>query len=489
MATKKKSPGATGAAPYKFTDHTNFQQISDFLDTVDKDGTLLSEGDDTDIAGWCSTGSYLMNAHFSGSIFGGIPLGRMTVYAGDPKTGKSYFALQTCKELQALGYFIQLYETEASPDKDRFLAQKLDPNQFRKTPVKHIEKVMHYMAATNDKLWKMKEAGQPVPKIAYVIDSWNGLITEKTEQDAIKGELKSDMGHFAKRGKELANLYSIKGAALGIPLIVTCHIYEKEMGKNGNSHRVRTASGGNGIMYFASILAMLQKKKVSEGDGAERETVGVMITSQLAESRYAKTTRVDIYLDFKKGINKYHGLQPWCSLDTVGVGPGTYLNSTDFVSLLLTSKKITKDTIVGFAAGTKDYLSKTLSKSAYGTGNSVLGTLEHFKAVGYIDDKGKFTKKILERFDENGKYTKFEDKIAVPGGGNGTYIARHLPGETFSYTSMCQSKVFTDEVLAKLDEVMKPDFEYGSGPTVEGIEEIALAGEDDFGLGEDVDTE
>lgn len=466
--TKKPNPNVKAMNSFAFKDVTDFKEISNFLGTIDKAGSLLSESDATDIQGWCSTGSYIMNAHFSGSIFGGIPLGRMTAIAGDPKTGKSYFALQTCKELQQLGYFIQMYETEASPDKDRFASQKLNPDQFKKTPVKHIEDVIHWIAATNDKLWRMKQEGKAIPKIAYVIDSWNGLITQKDEEDAIAGNLKSDMGHFAKLGKKLANIYSIKGAELGIPLIITCHVYEKDM---GNNFRQRTVSGGNGIMYFASLLPMLKRKKVTEGEGQERETVGVMVSSTLSESRYAKPTTVDIYIDFKKGINKYFGLLEYCTFDTVGVGPGSYLNSTDFVSLLLNSKKVTKDTIVGFAVS-DDYLKKTLSKSAYGTGNSVKGTFNHFVAVGYIDN-GKFTKKILERFDKDGKYTKFEDKIAVQGGGSGTYIARHLPGETFSHATVHQSKVFTQEVLEKLDVIMKPYFQFGEEgiPTVDPIDE------------------
>lgn len=476
MATSKQKPGtaAPKAATYKFTDTTDFGEISKFLDTVDKNGSLLSEADSTDITEWCSTGSYIMNAHFSGSIFGGIPSGRIIGIAGDPKTGKSYFGLNICKELQAKGYFIQMYETEASPDKERFASQKLNPAQFRKTPIKFIEELIHLVASTNDKLEKIKLAGQPIPKIAYFIDSWNGLMAKKDMDDAIAGDLKSDMGHFAKLGKRLASIHSITGAQLGIPMIITVHTYEKDMGKG---FRKKVTSGGNGILYYASILSMLTKKHVNEGEGEDRETVGVMVNSKLAESRYAKTTNVDIYIDFRKGINKYLGLLEYCTYDTVGIGPGSFVNSTDFVSLLLNSKKVTKDTLVGFDIN-EDYLKKNLSKSAYGSGNSVLATFNSFVDAGYIN-KNKFTKKILDRFDKDGKYAKFEDKVATAGSG-GTFIVRHLPGETFSYASVHQSKVFTQEVLEKLDVIMKPFFEFGEGdaPVVDPIEEAKNIEED-----------
>jgi predicted ATP-dependent serine protease len=172
-------------AAHSFKNPNDYNEINKFLSGIDPEGDLLSGFDKTDIRGWYGTGNYMMNAHYSGSILKGAPLGRALVIAGDPKTGKSYFALEMAEELQKLGYFIQMYETEASPDTDRFIAQKINPNMFRKTPVKHIEKVIHWVAATNNQLLQIKKSGGTVPKIAYIIDSWNGLITEKDEQDAL----------------------------------------------------------------------------------------------------------------------------------------------------------------------------------------------------------------------------------------------------------------------------------------------------------------
>lgn len=465
MATSSKPK-----AVHTFKDVTSHTEINKFLTDIDPGGDLISGTDSTDIRGWCSTGNYMMNAHYSGSIMKGFPLGRAITIGGDPKTGKTYFALEMAEELQKLGYFVQYYETEASPDSERFIAAKLNPNMFRKTPVKHIEKAIHWIAATNDKLIKVLESGKPVPKLAYVIDSWNGLITEKDEADAIAGNLKSDMGHFARLGKKLMNIYSINGAKLDIPLIITCHVYEKDM----KSFRMKVTSGGNGPLYFSSIIPMLSKKKVSsketDDDGNETKTpTGIMITSKLLESRYAKASTCDIYLDFKKGINPFQGLLPFCSWDVCGIDKGSVINPTDFVSLLLSTRKTNEAEIVGFDCSMKN-LEKMLSKSAYGNGNSVAGTLEHFKTLGYVNDKNQVTAKIKERF-EGGKYKKFEDKITALGASYATYICKHLPGELFSAASIHQAKVFTHEVLLKLDDVIRPLYEYGD----DGAPEISEA--------------
>ena len=43
------------------------------------------------------TGSYILNALISGSIFGGLPSNKITALAGESSTGKTFFALSIAK--------------------------------------------------------------------------------------------------------------------------------------------------------------------------------------------------------------------------------------------------------------------------------------------------------------------------------------------------------------------------------------------------------
>ena len=43
------------------------------------------------------TGSYILNALVSGSIFGGLPQNKITALAGETSTGKTFFALSIVK--------------------------------------------------------------------------------------------------------------------------------------------------------------------------------------------------------------------------------------------------------------------------------------------------------------------------------------------------------------------------------------------------------
>ena len=63
--------------------------ISKFRKSITKsiDGLGIGFNDPTD---WISTGNFALNYLISGSFFKGIPLGKVTVFAGESGAGKSY---------------------------------------------------------------------------------------------------------------------------------------------------------------------------------------------------------------------------------------------------------------------------------------------------------------------------------------------------------------------------------------------------------------
>ena len=63
------------------------------MTTIAADGLSSSEFD-----GYINTGSYTLNAALSGSLFGGMPNNKITVFAGDPATGKTFFVLGVIKQ-------------------------------------------------------------------------------------------------------------------------------------------------------------------------------------------------------------------------------------------------------------------------------------------------------------------------------------------------------------------------------------------------------
>ena len=90
-----------------------------FLDTVIKESGnefagLVSEGIAAgDITDYVDTGSYIVNALVSGSLFGGLPSNKVTALAGESSTGKTFllsasFVISLTLILQVASFILRL---------------------------------------------------------------------------------------------------------------------------------------------------------------------------------------------------------------------------------------------------------------------------------------------------------------------------------------------------------------------------------------------
>ena len=88
-----------------------------FRTQLTKSITGMSAGfnDPTD---WISTGNYALNYLVSGDFHKGVPLGKVTVFAGESGAGKSYIcAGNIVKAAQDQGiFFCLLYTSDAADD-------------------------------------------------------------------------------------------------------------------------------------------------------------------------------------------------------------------------------------------------------------------------------------------------------------------------------------------------------------------------------------
>ena len=78
--------------------------MSDFFrnlnKTINTDGNIFLADDassSAEFAGNIDTGSYILNAAFSGSLYGGVPNNKITTFAGESATGKTYFLMGIVK--------------------------------------------------------------------------------------------------------------------------------------------------------------------------------------------------------------------------------------------------------------------------------------------------------------------------------------------------------------------------------------------------------
>lgn len=71
-----------------FTDGS-IEDAFKILDELNPDATFLDESSLSNVTEWIDTGCMALNAIISGSLYGGVPMGRITGFAGPQACGKT----------------------------------------------------------------------------------------------------------------------------------------------------------------------------------------------------------------------------------------------------------------------------------------------------------------------------------------------------------------------------------------------------------------
>ncbi len=278
-----------------------------FLNKVIKelDNEFASIVDEGVSAGDCSsfvdTGSYILNALCSGSIFGGLPQNKITALAGESSTGKTFFALSIVKNFldQNPNGEVAYFESESAISKDMMTSRGIRTKNVGLVPVTTVQEFRTQAIKIVDEYMSFKKEDRP--PMMFVLDSLGMLSTSKEVQDAADGKETRDMTR-AQVIKSIFRILSLKLGQAGIPLIVTNHTYEvvgayvptKEMG------------GGTGLKYAASSILFLSKKKEKDG----KDVVGNIIKCEAKKSRFTKeNSKIETRLFYdERGLDKYYGL-------------------------------------------------------------------------------------------------------------------------------------------------------------------------------------
>jgi len=101
----------------------------------------VSDGNDADVQTYIDTGSYILNALICGSIYGGLPSNKVTAYAGEPSTGKTFYALNAVENFLRANKtgVVFYYETESAVTTDMLKQRNIPLNQIVILPVVTIQ--------------------------------------------------------------------------------------------------------------------------------------------------------------------------------------------------------------------------------------------------------------------------------------------------------------------------------------------------------------
>jgi len=281
--------------------------VSKFRKNITKsiDGLSIGFNDPTD---WVSTGNYALNYLISGDFHKGVPLGKVTVFAGESGAGKSYFAsANIVKAAQEQGIFVVLIDSENALDEQWLHALNVDTSEDKllKLSMAMIDDV----AKTISEFMKDYKAlpDEERPKVLFVIDSLGMLLTPTDVDQFDKGDLKGDLGRKPKALTALVrNTVNMIGA-YNVGIVATNHTYASQDMFDPDDK----ISGGQGFIYASSIVVAMRKLKLKEDEEGNKttEVKGIRAACKVMKTRYAKPFEaVQVKIPYETGMNPYSGL-------------------------------------------------------------------------------------------------------------------------------------------------------------------------------------
>jgi recombination protein RecA len=261
---------------------------------------------------WISTGNYALNYLISGDFNGGIPLGKVTVFAGESGAGKSYIVSgNVIREAQKQGIYPYVIDSENALDNKwlQDLGVDTDESKMFKANAAMIDDVAKLISDVV-KDYRANFGDMPReerPKLLFVIDSLGMLMTPTETAQFEGGDMKGDMGRKAKQLKALVTNCVNMFGDLNIGLIATNHTYASQDMFDPDPK----VSGGAGFVYASSIMVAMRKLKLKEDeDGNKTSQVnGIRASCKIMKTRYNKPFEdVELKIPYNTGMNPYSGL-------------------------------------------------------------------------------------------------------------------------------------------------------------------------------------
>ena len=275
-------------------------------------GLGIGFSDPTD---WISTGNYALNYLMTSDFNKGIPLGKVTVLAGESGAGKSYIASgNIIKNAQDQGIFVILIDTENALDEQWLQALNVNTSEDKlmklsMSMVDDVAKtVSEFMKGYKDQHADNKEGA---PKVLFVIDSLGMLLTPTDVNQFEAGEMKGDLGRKPKALTALVRNCVNMFGDFNVGLVATNHTYASQDMFDPDDK----ISGGQGFIYASSIVVAMRKLKLKEDEDGNKVTDirGIRAACKVMKTRFAKPFEsVQIKIPYETGMNPYSGFVDLC---------------------------------------------------------------------------------------------------------------------------------------------------------------------------------
>jgi len=301
--------------------------ISKFRKDLTKsiDGLSFGFNDPTD---WVSTGNYTLNYLISGDFHKGVPLGKVTVFAGESGAGKSYICSgNIIKNAQEQNIFCILIDSENALDEAWLHALGVDTSEDKL--LKMNMAMIDDVARTISEFMKGYKGmnAEERPKVLFVIDSLGMLLTPTDVNQFEAGEMKGDMGRKPKALTSLVRNCVNMFGSMNVGMVCTNHTYASQDMFDPDDK----ISGGQGFIYASSIVVAMRKLKLkTDADGNKTSQVhGIRSACKVMKTRYAKPFEsVQVEIPYETGMSPTSGLLDMFEAKGILIKEGNKLSYT-----------------------------------------------------------------------------------------------------------------------------------------------------------------
>lgn len=284
----------------------------DVLDEGNPYATYLNQSTLSTVDTWIDTGSLILNALISGSMYKGVPCGRVTQFAAPSMCGKSYIAQKIAANAQKIGLKVVIFDSENAIDPEGSARLGLDGSSVKYIPANSIEKLRNDIFKFGQAITEKKLEGNYI----IIIDSLANLQSEMELKRMDKESTSADMGTFAKAIKSLLKTCTSVSTLTRTTIVITNHVYDDPSAMYPTLEK--NMAGGKSAVYLPSVTVQLARKPVKDDDGktidntmvaGQKSFSGVILRALTVKNRFIRQfLEGEMYLSFSTGLDKYFGL-------------------------------------------------------------------------------------------------------------------------------------------------------------------------------------
>lgn len=292
----------------------DIKDIFKVLDKMNPLAAFLNENSLSTVNEWIDTGSYALNAIISGSLYGGVPIGRLTGFIGPESCGKTLMANKIIANAQKKGMHVAYFDTEGALDEATATRLGCIPSKIKHVPSEITEQCRNEIVQLLENIVQNNLQG----KVLIVIDSLGNLITAQEKKKIDEGSDTPDMGNRARSLKSMMRAITHAAKKAKCPVIFTNHIYDDPSQLHASA--IKKQAGGSGPLYMASVIVQMAKKTEKADDSKNKDANdsttliskginGLTLRALTTKNRFVTPfLEVEMYLNFRTGLNKYSGL-------------------------------------------------------------------------------------------------------------------------------------------------------------------------------------